>query len=229
MRTVCGAELTDASSIFRGYSAEELALFIAPLGCFREYDPGEMILCRGKDSDRVSICIILSGKAVIRSCDKQKATLLRFVSAGSEVGAAGVFSSSPIDTTVTACGDSPVSVFLMSREAVFGLIDKPEVVLFRNNLLNLLSDKVHFLNERISCVTGGSADRRLAFYLNSCMTCEDGTVDVGMSMTALAFSLDIGRASLYRAFDSLSSAGIIRREENRIIIDNRKKLKKLIY
>lgn len=228
MKKISKTELAGVSSLFDGYSSDEIDEIIAPIGSFKEYDPGEVILFNGKDGNTVSLCIILSGKAVIRSCDTSKSTLLRFVPAGSAVGVAGLFSSSPIETVVTACGESSAAAFILSRDTVLGLIDKSEGIRFRNNLLNLLSDKVHFLNERISCVTGGSAERRLAVFLNSCGIKDEEPIDIGMSMTALAFSLDIGRASLYRAFDSLSSSGIIRREGDKLFITDRDRLEKII-
>ena len=222
-------DLNGSSPLFAGYSPEETESIIAPLGSFRKYDPGEVVLMCGKDGETASLCVVLSGRVVIRSCDSKRSILLRFASAGSEVGAAGLFSSTPIETSVTACGDGPTEIFLISRDSVLTLIDKSFGARFRDNLFRLLSDKVRFLNERISCVTGGSAERRLAFFLNSCRVSDDGTVDPGMSMTALAYSLDIGRASLYRAFDSLSSEGIIRRDGDKIIVTDKEKLEKIVY
>ena len=47
---------------------------------------------------------------------------------------------------------------------------------------------------------------------------------VSVSFTKLADMLDISRASLYRAFDSLTDIGVIERNGSDIIIKNRDEL-----
>ena len=69
--------------------------------------------------------------------------------------------------------------------------------------------------------TAGSTERRLALYLNSL---GKRNIKMTTSMTDLANTLDVGRASLYRAFDKLCEDGYIIKSEKIIIIMNREEM-----
>ena len=71
------------------------------------------------------------------------------------------------------------------------------------------------LNRKIRYLTAGSAERRLALYLSSF---ESETVELDASISSLSELLDIGRASLYRAFDTLIADGYIQKDGRTIHI-----------
>ena len=146
---------------------------------------------------------------------------MRFISPGDAVGVAGLFAAKAPETQIIACGDGKSEMFFIGREAFEQLMNEESDGQFRTNLIKFLSDRVTFLNSRIDCVTGGSAERRLALFIKNSPVDSSGCVSLGMSMTALAHALDIGRASLYRAFDSLQSDGIITRDGDRITVLSR--------
>ena len=99
---------------------------------------------------------------------------------------------------------------------------------FRTNLIKFLSDRVTFLNSKIDCVTGGSAERRLVMFLKNSSANNNGEIEIGMSMTALAHALDIGRASLYRILSSLEKKGLIKTEPKKIIFIDPKGLERIL-
>ena len=171
--------------------------------------------------------VLLSGKAAIYSADSERKTLLRFVSPGEIIGVAGLFAEKPPATRIVACGDGKSEMLFVPREAFDNLLDSSCGTVFRNNLLKFLCDKVSFLNSRIDCVTAGTAERRLALFLLSLHPNDEGRVSTGMSMTALAHALDIGRASLYRAFDSLEKDGLITRKGGDVCIISPEKLEEI--
>jgi CRP-like cAMP-binding protein len=84
-----------------------------------------------------------------------------------------------------------------------------------------MSARIRFLNEKIMYFTAGSTERRLALYLASL---GKKTIKMSISMTDLANTLDVGRASLYRAFDKLSEDGYIIKSEKIILIMNREEM-----
>jgi len=90
----------------------------------------------------------------------------------------------------------------------------------------LLSDKIRFLNRKIAFFTSGSTEKKLAGYILS-LPIENNTVKLDMNMSKLASSLDIGRASLYRAFESLEENCFITRENNLIKITSPEEFKKI--
>ena len=73
------------------------------------------------------------------------------------------------------------------------------------NYITYLSGRIWFLSSRISALTAGTAQQKLAVYL-----IEQG--DVAISMTDLSQQLNLGRASLYRAVEELEESGAILRD-----------------
>lgn len=203
--------------IFNGCSSEFIRHYIIHSGRVETYTPGTEFFLTAQDSSPV-IGVLLSGRCVIYSSDKERNTLLRFVSPGDAVGVAGIFADTPPNTRIFACGDTNSEVFFFNRNALINLIDSEPDGCVKYNLLRFISNKISFLNSRIDCVTGGSAERRLAIFIKSSPKINGNTIKIGMTMTSLAQALDIGRASLYRAFDSLESAGAISRQKGTVTI-----------
>ena len=90
------------------------------------------------------------------------------------------------------------------------------------NYIEFLTEKVRFLNKKLSIISCNDADDTLYKYL--CGICDsNGIASLPFSMTLLAKSLGLGRATLYRCLDSLEKDGIILRGNNTIkVIKNEK-------
>ncbi len=172
-----------------------------------EYSNGEAI----QASARVGF--LLSGKASVQTVDQSKRVLLRFLSVGDAFGVAGIFSKAPQISQIRAVGRCKCLFFTQS--AVNRLLDvSPE---FRKNYIEFLSDRIAFLNQKITYLTAGSAERRLALYLLSFGARE---VTLKDSIGALSELLNLGRASLYRAFDKLCEDGYLQKNGRKITVLN---------
>ena len=200
-------EIILSQKLFAGCSPSLIESTVLSSGNVLSFKTGEVMDC----GDR-AVGILLCGRGVIYSSDQGRQTLLRFISAGDAVGVAGLFADKAPDTRIYACGDGKTEMFFVGRKAFEDLMNAEADGIFRTNLIKFLSDRVTFLNSRIDCVTGGSAERRLVMFLKNSPINDRGEVELGMSMTALAHALDIGRASLYRAFDALEEDGAITRD-----------------
>lgn len=196
-----------AQKLFDGCQQKMIEDIILESGTVRCFRSGEAM-----ESEERAVGILLSGRGVIYSSDKGRQTLLRFISPGDAVGVAGLFADKAPDTRIYACGDGKSEMFFVGRKSFEDLMATETDGRFRTNLIKFLSDRVTFLNSRIDCVTGGSAERRLVMFLKNSSVDDNGEIEIGMSMTALAHALDIGRASLYRAFDALAEDGAISRD-----------------
>jgi CRP-like cAMP-binding protein len=202
-----------SQKLFESCSPQEIEKIIIASGKILSFRSGEVMQTGERE-----VGILLSGRGVIYSSDKGRQTLLRFISSGDAVGVAGLFANKAPDTRIYACGDGKSEMFFIGRNAFEQLMEEESDGRFRINLITFLSDRVTFLNSRIDCVTGGSAERRLALFLKNSPIKGNNEIETGMSMTALAHALDIGRASLYRAFDALAEDGVIMREGKTIKI-----------
>lgn len=85
------------------------------------------------------------------------------------------------------------------------------------NYIRYLSERIWFLNEKISGLTAGTAEQRLAVFLTEHCGPEG---DIATSMTDLSRQLNIGRASLYRALDTLEQKGLIQRGNKALHVIN---------
>ena len=89
-----------------------------------------------------------------------------------------------------------------------------EEALLRRNYLTYLTGRIRFLNARLGSLAVGDTEGRVARYLLSSLSY--GAVEC--SASGLARQLGISRASVYRAFQDLEQAGLIRREGRAILV-----------
>ena len=188
---------------FRGCAESLLAE--AQEGCeVLTYREGELI--RGVD-DRPFLCIFLSGRAEVYTRDEGADLLLRTLGEGDTFGVANLFGQAPMVTRVLAVSD--VEVMCMREDTMRYVLERdPHVAMC---YIDFLADRVRFLNRRLTCLGAGSAQRRLAVWLDSVAPDGADEYTVTMPMSRLADTLGLGRASLYRAFDELCDAGLITR------------------
>ncbi len=153
--------------------------------------------------------LILSGRAVASTKDPQKNTLLRFLEAGDLFGCANLFTEEAYVSIIRAERDC--RVFFLSEAGVRALLESDRAFLY--SYLAFLAGRVCYLNRKIGYLTAGSTERRLALYLASFASSE---ISLPISLSALSELLDVGRASLYRAFDRLENDGFIQKSGRRI-------------
>ena len=202
------------SRIFSGCDRELLAQVLNGEGCeIIGYAPSESI-CEPQTLLR-KIGIILKGSAIVLSADSDRKVLLRRFSPGDIFGVSSVFSDeSEFVSRISA--KSACTVAFIDAPSLSLLLENDKAVLY--NYIGFLSDRIRFLNWKIKFFTSGTAERRLALYLDSF---PEDSFKIDESMSAVADMLDIGRASLYRAFDRLTEDGFIRRERDEITLLNR--------
>lgn len=175
-----------------------------------EYLPGE----RANPASLVITCI-LTGEVAVYSPNQQHPVLLKYLGPGQMFGIASLFSNETEFSHIEF--KSRTKVLQVPKEVVTQLLSLDSG--FREAYLEFLSDRIAFLNKRISCVSAGSAEHKLGLWL--CSVSEQKAFDIPLSMVDLANLLDLGRASLYRAFDKLASLGWLTRNGSHIEILDR--------
>ncbi|MCD7775432.1 MAG: Crp/Fnr family transcriptional regulator [Clostridiales bacterium] len=126
-------------------------------------------------------------------------------------------------TEITA--DERVALMFLSKENLINIFKAyPKVC---ESYITILSEKIHFLNKKISSFTKPEAIQKVsAFILQH--SDKDGKKSVlPYSITKVAESLNTGRASVYRAFDALENDGIIKRDGRTVEILDFNALRKL--
>lgn len=203
--------------LFAGVFADEGALTAeAGLGGYAEvsFAPGEAMVYPAAPR---WMGLILRGSAKVYSADAARQVLLRTIGAGDLVGAAQLFSTaSPAMSRMIASRET--GMLILEEAAVRRLLDASPR--FRDNCLAFLADRVAFLNRKIATFTAGSTERRLALYLDAAAG-EQDEITVTPPLSALADALDISRASLYRALETLEQDGFLIRSGRQFRLNRR--------
>ncbi len=181
----------------------------------RSYDAKERVF-DGGDYEK-AVGVVLSGSVFVSAPDKKgKGMVLNRLSKGAPFGFASLFSDGD-DYVTCITASRPSRIVFFPEAMVCRLIsENPDCAV---GCVSFLSDRVRFLNEKVHSLSASSAVQRVAFYLQTLET-----DDAEIKLTELARRLNIGRASLYRAIDALSDAGIIRKSGKHINIIDRDKL-----
>lgn len=189
------------SPIFSGVDITRTSTLLEKHGCRAvDFEEGDIILSKSQASHKAGI--FLSGEAVATTADDSKNALLRFFKAGDFFGIANLFTNENYVSSIRA--KKKCRVFFFAEEAIRELLETDKTFLY--NYLAFLSGRICYLNSKIRYLTAGSSERRLALYLSSI---GNDTIELDASLSSLSELLDIGRASLYRAFDTLIADGYI--------------------
>jgi CRP-like cAMP-binding protein len=208
-KTKRGVQILSGTFLFQGVDRKlSESAYASPFCTCAEFEAGERIYT--KTDFRKSIGIVLSGglKAV-KGEEEGQAIILNTFGSGGIFGAAGLFGDScRYVSEIIAMRRSRV-LFLpqpLLRDLIYR---EPRVA---ENYIAFLSGRIRYLNTCIDHFTGGSAEARLAQFLSALGEGRKDVVQLPYSLTQLSGTLDVGRASLYRAFNTLTAKGLIRRK-----------------
>lgn len=206
------------SPLFAGCDTSSLLGVITKNSVISSFPSGSLIMRHGKmvnsEASSPSILYIYKGKCLISSTSNAD-SVLRVSEEKELIGLAGVFLNKEIETKVTSFGGEKTVVLSLDIKGLNAIMDFDVTNSVRNNLFRMLANKISFLNEKISTLTGGSAEKKLAMFL---LSFQKERFKISLSMSKLSSMLDIGRSSLYRALDSFESNGAIKKEGDVITI-----------
>jgi len=184
----------------------------------KTYEKGEVIF----DCTRFhrALGLVLSGK--VESCpDAQHPTLiLRHHHPGDVFGLAAMF------------GESPTYIARLEARTKTRVLFFPQTLLaeymaahfqLAENYITFLSSRVRFLTNRLTALSAGKAEAQLLNFLTT-QADEHGIVTLDTPIATLARRLNLSRASLYRAFESLENKSILKKSGKSLKIINMRSL-----
>lgn len=177
--------------------------------------------CDITEHARSSLIVIASGSANVFSKENESNTLLRILSTGDVFGIAGLVGGyTKISRIVVKSGR--LYALSIPREIILSIISADNR--FAQKYIAVLEKKIVFLNRRIASFTAGTCEKRLATFL--CSVSGEEQFEAGpIAFSSLAKQLNMGRASFYRALDTLERDGVIRRGSKTIQVISRSLLK----
>lgn len=211
------------TELFKGLPQSYLTKILAVSDCTAaEYEKNDLVY--GKTSFSHSLGIVLSGKLrVTKENADKRPIVMSTLQSGSLFGAAAMFNSqTEYVTQITALEHSKVLFFpqrLMKR-----MIEREPMI--AENYIKYLSERILFLNRKIYFLTAGTAEQRLASFLLDNLS-EGEYSPMPMPMHRLADALNMSRASLYRAFDTLVETGAVLKDGKTVCICNAELLNQL--
>ena len=174
-----------------------------------KFKKGEIIYTADKFSN--SLGFICKGTAFAVTNSGQELFMNSF-GEGACFGAAALFGGgeSYVSTIIAKTDTEVLFISEDTLNSIFTNFPKASI-----NYISFLSEKIRFLNKKLSMLSCSNTEEAVLNYLSSVRDC-DGYALIPKNMTLFSKMLGIGRASLYRSLDKLEENGKILRENNRI-------------
>ncbi len=177
------------------------------------FKSGEVVF--SSETNREAVGIVVSGNAKVLKKDSD--VLVGRLFEKDIFGCQSLFLGASFFTNEIV-SSAEMQVLFVSKSAVVSLMQSEPN--FSLEYIRYLSGRIYYLGNKIKNFTGGTAESRLASYLLGSFG-DYKTFCFDMPFNQFAVFLDIGRASLYRAFDSLSEAHAIEKKGKTVRLLNK--------
>lgn len=220
--TNCELELIMTTELFHSVPQTVLLKIINAYDCTIEsFKKGDIVF--SPDSFSRSLGIVLDGRLrVTKDNADNRPIVMSTLSKGQLFGAAALFNEETQYVTQIKAIE-PCRILFFSQRLVKRAIERePKIA---ENYIRYLSERILFLNRKIYSLTAGTAEQRLAGFLLDNLT--EGAYSE-LPMNRLADALNMSRASLYRAMDTLTLSGAIIKNGKALCINDAEALRSYI-
>lgn len=217
--------LLQNSFLFRGLPETLAKETLLSSGCEAVlFLPGEGIY--SPTCFRQAAALLAEGEAAAYKTHASERVVMNTFQPGAFFGVAAVFD--PTGRYVTFVeAKRPCKVLFLSQPLLECLFERD--VRAAKNYICYLTGRIRYLNARIDGFTADSAVEKLAlFLLESQAAQKNDSFSLPCNMTRLAATLDLGRASLYRAFDQLEAQGAAVRKGRDVTILSQGRLQAML-
>ena len=207
--------VTDAlskSPLFKGLYNEEIINITNEYTNTKIFEKNEIII--SENNYTRALGIIVKGSATVRKHSGDAGILMSILKQGDIFGMATLFYEKENYLTEIRANEKTEIVFFLKNDIIKMFSEYP---IINENYITILSEKIHFLNKKISTYTRADTIRKVAYFILQNADELKTEALLPYNITKVADALNVGRASVYRAFESL--------EENNVIIRNGKKIK----
>jgi CRP/FNR family transcriptional regulator, dissimilatory nitrate respiration regulator len=213
------------SPVFRGVSPSELETLLNRVHYrVKNYSKGQTIAFRGDTC--AELLVLTAGQIRGEMLDFSGKTVeVETVSAPKPIAAAFIFGKKnrfPVD----AVANENVQLLSIPRDSLVRMMQLNPIVL--TNYLNLISDKTHFLTERLWFMSFKTIKEKLAHYILSLASDEKTQVILPKSQQQLSEFFGVSRPALARVIGQMEKEGLIQCRRRNITICDRKKLETLL-
>ncbi len=203
--------------LFKNIPIEKIERLIKHTVLERRFERGELIY--RADSYEKMLGFVREGECEVVSQNSR--VPLNKLSVYSSFGIIALYSSERFPTNVYA--KKPSTVCFIKKSELDGMMRQcPDI---SENVIAFLADRISFLNKKISTFSRDNVENKLAVFLYEKSKQLGCSFDLNLKHTAEEISA--GRASLYRALDSLEGEKVIERNRKNITIIDREGLERI--
>ena len=209
--------------LFKNIDADDVS------GLLKDIKVEEQSFCKGDAIYKPDVFVKKVGFICVGECtvsrQSNNATIpLNTVKATESFGITACFSNrAEFPTVVNAKTDCTI-VFINADDLRILMKNNPVIAL---NIIEFLTKKINFLNDKIEIFSGGSVEEKLASYILG-LSKKYGSCEFEFNKKKSAEALNCGRASLYRGIDSLKAVGYITLDNKKIIINDLNGLERIV-
>ncbi|MBQ9086186.1 MAG: Crp/Fnr family transcriptional regulator [Clostridia bacterium] len=208
------------NSIFAGTQPDSVNRFLTPNTLRLSNFLANQVIYSSK-SEKLYVGVLCSGSAQVQAGSSEEYAVLNTLREGDMFGVANLYAQQePFPTRIVSAGEA--QVLFIDGDAFRQWIENDHCAL--RNYLTFQSGKLMYLNRKILTFTAGSAEKKLSLFLLDRQI--NGKVTLPCSMSGLADQLGIGRASLYRAVDSLIQGNLLERKDKDFFLPDPDALKR---
>ena len=211
------------SFLFRGIDEEAATRSINAFRISEQiFAKGAVIFAPHKFERKIGF--VTSGECLISRPSSGQPIPINVVKAGESFGITTVFSDSDeFPTLITA--KSRCSIFFIDSADLINIMQSNNAVSL--NVIKFLTRRIEFLNGRIAAFSATNVEEKLINYVLTLYK-RYGTTEFPFNKKQSAEAMSCGRASLYRAMDSLSSRGLVRFDSKKIYITDPNGLERML-
>ncbi len=213
-------EVLKKTFLFSGLNSEEISSILTNKEMLtKHFLRGDTIY--SCDDEQKKIGFVISGSCEVR---KKKSTsgeaLLNTLSVSDSFGILSVFSNDKFPTQIFASKNCEILFF--TKQEIEEYVNSSSQI--ASNLVSFLINRINFLNEKIAILSSTRVEDRLIQYLIF-EAKRNGCDSFYFNITKTSDAINAGRASLYRALQTLEDEEIISLCDKQIKILNKNILK----
>ena len=186
------------------------------------YQKGDIIY--SPDDFERKIGFVYSGECIIGRQAGDTFIPLNTLKAEESFGIVTVFSARDEFPTLVKAKVSSNVIFFSADDIKVLVTKSPEISL---NVIEFLTRKINFLNDKIAAFSGSSVEEKLAGYILGLQR-KYNSLEFEFNKKKGSEAINCGRASLYRAIEALESTGDISIENKKIYIKDLEGLERVL-
>lgn len=218
-------EVLSKSPIFKGIPSSQIQEYLRNTRTYiKKFSKGTTLVFRGDPCNE--LIILLQGSIKGEMLDYSgKVVEVETVSAPRPIAAAFVFGEKHL-YPVDAVAAEDVKTLIIPRDSLIRLLQSNPNLL--TNFLDLISNKTHFLTERLWFMSFKTIKEKLAHYILQLAPKEEQQIVLPKTQQELSEFFGVSRPALARVIGDLQNENILQCNRRQIIIRNREKLRMLL-